>query len=855
MQWLIWIGIVAVMAVLLAKTRWGYRVWLAGVAVALGVLTAVGLLHGIGIVLVWLLYLLVAVVLLWTPFRRPWISQPVMQAIAKALPPMSDTEKAAIEAGTVGWEAELFRGRPDWSRLSAVAAPTLSDDEQAFLDGPAETLCRMLDDWDITHERNDLPPEVWDFIKSNGFFGMIIPKSYGGLEFSAYAHSQVVMKIASRSVAAAVTVMVPNSLGPAELLLAYGTEEQKSHYLPRLARGEEVPCFALTGPLAGSDASSLPDTGIVCKGSFEGRQVLGFRVNWDKRYITLGPVATLLGLAFHAHDPDHLLGEVEDLGITCALIPTGTPGIDIGRRHNPSGAAFQNGPNSGRDVFIPMAWLIGGEAQIGNGWRMLVERLSVGRGVSLPALSTGGGKLASFATGAYARVRRQFHLPIGRFEGVEEALARIGGLTYLMDGGRRLTVAALDAGERPSVITAMVKYYLTESMRQVINDAMDVHGGRGICMGPSNYLGGTYQTLPVAITVEGANILTRTLMIFGQGAIRCHPYLLDEMAAARQGDVVRFDTLLLDHVGHAVRNGARAFVYAIAGRWLAPSPASGAEAEYYRALSRFSAAFAVLADMAFLVLGGQLKRKEKLSGRFADALGYMYLCSAVLKRFADDGRPKEDLPLLHWSCRYALHRIEQALDGVLRNFPLRLPAWLARVVLFPLGRRWHGPSDRLGHQVAGLLLAPNDSRDRLTAGVFTPDDPDDPVGCLEHALKLAIQAEVVEARLRREGIRPDAQMPHDDWLQAIEKEGHIVADERKLLNDFREAAMRVIRVDDFAPATSVAEAPVAKAPAAKAPAAKAPAAKKPAAKPATKKTSAKESAKTETKRKQTTIRR
>jgi len=812
MQWLIWIGIIAVMAVLLAKSRWGYRLWLAGTAVALAVLAATGLLQGIGVAVAVLLYLLVAVPLLWTPFRRQWISQPVMQAIAKALPPMSETEKAAIDAGTVGWEAELFRGRPDWQKLLTVAAPSLTDEEQAFLDGPVDTLCRMLDDWEITNERNDLPPEVWDFIKANGFFGMIIPKAYGGLEFSAYAHSQVVMMVASRSVTAAVTVMVPNSLGPAELLLAYGTEAQKDHYLPRLAKGEEVPCFALTGPLAGSDASALPDAGIACMAEFEGKQVPGFRVNWDKRYITLGPVATLLGLAFHAYDPEHLLGDVEDLGITCALVPPDTPGIEIGRRHNPLNSAFQNGPNHGRDVFIPMAWLIGGEAQIGKGWRMLVERLSVGRGISLPALSTGGGKLASLATGAYARVRRQFHVPIGRFEGVEEALARIGGLTYLMDGGRRLTVAALDAGERPSVITAMVKYYLTESMRIVINDAMDVHGGRGICLGPTNYLGRTYQTIPVAITVEGANILTRSLMIFGQGAMRCHPYLLDEMAAARQEDVASFDALLLDHTGHAVHNGARAVVYAVAGRWLAPAPVKGAEAVYYRALSRFSAAFAVQPDMALLLLGGQLKRKEKLSGRFADALGYMVLCSSVLKRYADDGRPEADLPLLHWSCRYSLHQIEQALDGILRNFPLRLPAALVRVLLFPLGRRWHAPSDRLGHQVAGLLLAPNETRERLVAGVFRSEDPADIVGRLEHALGLAMQAEEIEGRLRREGMRADGQMPPEAWLQEMERDGHITTEERRILNEFREEALRVIQVDDFAPTKPVVRKPAVKVP-------------------------------------------
>jgi acyl-CoA dehydrogenase len=806
MHSLIWIGIVAVALVLLAKSRWGVGPWLAGVAGVLVVSMLVGLLHGGAALLLWLLYLSTALVLLWTPFRRRWISGPTMRAIGKALPPMSETEKAAIEAGTVGWEAELFRGQPRWHRLSAMPAPALSEEERAFLDGPVVTLCGMLDDWEITHARNDLPPEVWAYIKAQGFFGMIIPKAYGGLGFSAYAHSQVVMMVASRSVTAAVTVMVPNSLGPAELLLAYGTEAQRDHYLPRLAKGEEVPCFALTGPLAGSDASTLPDTGIVCRQAFEGREVLGFRLNWDKRYITLGPVATLLGLAFHAYDPEHLLGEDEDLGISCALIPTDTLGIDIGRRHHPLDAAFQNGPNHGRDVFIPMDWLIGGQAQIGKGWRMLVERLSVGRGVSLPALSTGGGKLASLTTGAYARVRRQFHLPVGRFEGVEEALARIGGLSYVMDSARRLTVAALDAGERPSVITAMVKYYLTESMRQVINDAMDVHGGRGICLGPSNYLGRTYQTVPVAITVEGANILTRSLMIFGQGAMRCHPYLLDEMAAARAGDLPRFDALLLDHAGHAVGNGARALAYGLAGRWLVPSSSGGAEAIYYRALSRFSAAFALLADVAFMTLGGQLKRKEKLSGRFADALGYMYMCSAVLKRYADDGRPAADLPLVHWGCRYCLHQVEQALDGILRNYPLRLPAALVRPLIFPLGRRWHAPSDRLGHQVASLLLEPSDSRDRLTDGIYAPDDADDPVGRLEHALGLAIRAEAVEARLKAKGLRPDTQMPSESWAQAMVEQGHITAEEQGLLNAFREAATRVIQVDDFAPGKGGAKA-------------------------------------------------
>jgi acyl-CoA dehydrogenase len=719
------------------------------------------------------------------------------------MPPMSATEQEAIAAGTVWWEAELFRGDPGWAGLLTVPAPKLSAEERAFLDGPVETLCAMLDDWRISHELHDLPPEVWRFLKQQGFFGIIIPKSYGGLGFSALAHSETIQKIASRSVAAAVTVMVPNSLGPAELLLAYGTEEQKRHYLPRLATGAEIPCFALTGPEAGSDAAAIPDTGVVCRRPFEGRETLGLLLNWDKRYITLGPVATLIGLAFHAYDPDHLLGEAEDLGITLVLLPAATPGIDIGNRHDPLDIAFLNGPTRGRGVFIPLDRIIGGAKMLGQGWRMLMERLSAGRGISLPALSAAAGKLASDTSGAYARVRHQFRISIGRFEGVQEPLARIGALTYLMDAGRLLTISALEQGEKPPVVTAIVKHYLTEIMRQVVNDAMDIHGGRGICLGPANYLGRTYQSLPVAITVEGANILTRSLILFGQGAMRCHPYLAEEIAAASLDDpgegLDRFDRALAAHLGYILRNASRAFIYGLSGNLLAPSPVKGETARYFRQLNRFSAAFAITADLALLLLGGALKRMESISGRFADALGYLYLCSAVLKRFEDDGRPPEDLPLVRWAAEYALYRVQEALDGIARNFPHRLAALKIRAWALPLGRRLRPPSDALGREVAGLLLEPSASRERLVRGIYRNRDSRDPTGILHQAMELVLRAADLEKSLRAKGYGRPPLEDHTVWLARLVREKKLTEPEALLLRDSRKATLRAIRVDEFGP--------------------------------------------------------
>lgn len=775
------------------------QAWLGILALADVVLMFAGMNGWIG----FLLLLLIAAVFVFfslDDIRKKWVTTPVRNIIRKALPPMSDTEKAAIEAGTVWWDAQLFQGNPDWDVLLKTATPKLTEEEQAFIDGPTEELCAMLDDWQINHELRDLPEPAWNFIKQNGFFAMIIPRGFGGLGFSAYAHSCVIQKIASRSSAAAVTVMVPNSLGPAELLMAYGTDDQKQYYLPRLAAGEEVPCFALTAPSAGSDAGAIPDTGIVCKAEFEGNETLGLLLNWEKRYITLGPVATVLGLAFHVYDPEHLLGEDEDLGITCALIPVDTAGVEIGRRHDPLNIAFQNGPNSGTDVFIPMDWVIGGQDMIGHGWRMLVERLSIGRGISLPSLSAAAGKMACDTTGAYARFRKQFKTSIGRFEGVEEALARIGGLTYMMDAGVRLTTSALDAGEKPAVVTAIAKRYLTESMRQVIDDAMDVHGGRGICMGPSNYLGRTYQSVPVAITVEGANILTRSMIVFGQGALRCHPYLQEEMdAAAMDGEdgIIRFDRALMSHLAYTISNAARAVLYGISGGLLASAPVSGATARYYRQIARFSAATSAMADLALLVLGGALKRKESISGRFADSLAYLYLCSAVLKRFEDDGRPKADLPLVHWACQFCLYQVQQALDGVIRNFPVRPVAWKMRVWAFPLGRRLQLPADDVTHQVAAMLIEPSASRDRLTAGIYAPESEDDPTGRLHHAMQMSIRAEPLERKLRDLGRihRPD--QAYDVWLESLVSEQVLNREEADILKDTQAAVRAAIMVDDF----------------------------------------------------------
>jgi acyl-CoA dehydrogenase len=740
-----------------------------------------------------------------TTLRQKAISRPLLRLFRGLMPPISDTEREALEAGTVWWDAELFSGRPDWKKLLSIPPPALTTEEQAFLDGPVQDLCRMLEDWQINEELHDLPPEVWKFIKDKGFFGMIIPKKYGGLEFSALAHSSVVMKIASRSITGAVTVMVPNSLGPAELLLHYGTEEQKNHYLPRLARGEEIPCFALTSLDAGSDATAMTDSGVVCRGEFGGKKdVLGIRLNWEKRYITLVPVATVLGLAFKLYDPDHLIGNQTNRGITVALIPTHTPGVEIGRRHAPLNLVFQNGPTRGRNVFIPVDWIIGGKERGGQGWRMLVESLAAGRSISLPSLATGAGKLASRATGAYARIRKQFKIPIGRFEGVEEALTRIAGFTYLMDAARIMTAGAVDKGEKPSVISAIVKYHLTELMRKAVNDAMDVQGGSGICMGPRNYLGRVYQAVPISITVEGANILTRNLIIYGQGAIRCHPFILKEMQAAADPDPARalteFDRVFFKHIAFSIRNAFRCLVLGMTGARFASSPTGDRTKRYYRQITRMSACLAFASDLSMLVLGGTLKRREKLSARLGDVLSHLYLASAALKRYEDQGRPPEDLPLLRWSCNYAFHQVQESFAGLIRNFPNRPVAWILRFFIFPLGKRYKTPNDRLGHQVARLLLQPSPTRDRLTAGIYFPTDPREFIGRLEAALEKVIAAELLEEKVRA-AIKAGRLKPSDEdsLLREAVGVGVIREEEAKLIREADSLRREALTVDDFPP--------------------------------------------------------
>ena len=770
-------------------------------AVILLVASLFGFLSGFIGVLVVLLFIAAAVIFNVRDIRMKIVTSPMLGYVKKVLPPMSNTEREAIEAGTVWWDAELFQGSPNWKELLDYPEAGLTEEEQAFCDGPAEELCAMMDDWEITYEANNLPELAWDHIKKHRFLGMVIPKEYGGLGFSAMAHSEVVTKLSARSVSGGVCVMVPNSLGPGELLLHYGTDEQKNYYLPRLSKGEEIPCFALTGPTAGSDAGAMPDYGIVCKGQFEGKEVLGLRVTWEKRYITLGPIATLLGLAFKAYDPDGLMGDKEDLGITCALIPTDTPGVNIGRRHMPLNQAFMNGPNSGKDVFIPMEWIIGGQEMVGQGWRMLMESLSVGRGISLPSSGVAAGKNCSRFVGGYARVRRQFNMPIGKFEGIEEVLGRIAGLTYTMDAGRRLTCAALDQGEKPSVVSAVLKHFNTENMRVVINDGMDIIGGKGICLGPSNFLGRAYQGIPVGITVEGANILTRSMIVFGQGAMRCHPWVIKEIESAslpnRQEALENFDEALRGHIGYAVQNGARSLLHGLTKGRLVKAPIGGKNAKYYRRLTRMSAAYSFLADFAMLFLGGGLKRKEMLSGRFADGLIHMYMASAVLKRFEDTGAPAQDQPLMEWSVRYCLFQTQVALDQILRNFPSTPIGLLLRGIVFPLGRRFRTPNDKLTQLCAEVLMTPNDARDRLTAGIHITRDPSDATGAIEYAFDCVIAASDAEKKIKDSRKSQPYGMEYSDWLQQLVSEGVIDAAEAKLVAVAAKATHAVVMVDDF----------------------------------------------------------
>ncbi|MEE9547503.1 MAG: acyl-CoA dehydrogenase [Hyphomicrobium sp.] len=754
------------------------------------------------------LFWLIAIVfgLLAVPaIRRAALIAPAFKFIKGMMPKISDTERQALEAGTVGFDAELFSGTPDWDKLRSVAPVVLTSEEQAFLSGPTEELCGMINDWQMRHTEAEVPEDIWDYVKKHGFLGMLISKEHGGLGFSAQAQSLIIGKIASRSPDVVTVVMVPNSLGPGELIEKYGTKEQMAHYLPRLAAGEEVPCFALTGPTSGSDAATMRDIGIVTRGQHDGKDVVGIRLTWDKRYITLGPNATLLGLAFRLFDPDKILGKGQNIGITVAMIPTTHPGVNIGRRHLPSGNAFPNGPNWGKDVFIPIDWVIGGEKMVGQGWRMLMECLSAGRAISLPSSATGGAKALLRFTTAYGRIRKQFGLPVARMEGIEEPLARMIENAYVCEAARGVTAAMVSRGERPSVLSALMKYQTTERMRQSVNDAFDVHGGRAICDGPSNYLQSAYQMVPVGITVEGANILTRTLITFAQGALRSHPYLFDEIHAAQDLDSERgqekFEKAFGDHIAFSVSNACGAFFHNLTGGHFGAQPEhSAGQAQWYRQLGRASRNFAFVADMTVVILGGGLKTKQKLTGRLADALSELFFVACVLKRFEDDGKLSSDKDIVDLAAANGLFRFQEAMCGVVDNFPVAPLRWLMRTVVFPLGRPYRPASDDLGHRVVRLVLQVPEVRDRLTCHIYVSQDVEDPTGLLEVTLKKVVAAEETEKKLERAIRAGTVRRYHGmDWIGDAVAKGVLTESEGQLLREVEALTARVIAVDDFDP--------------------------------------------------------
>jgi acyl-CoA dehydrogenase len=776
---------------------------------AIAAILLVGSWQGSFGVVSWVIFAVIALPLNIASIRQQYITKPLLKLYRTIMPEMSTTEKEAIDAGTTWWEGDLFRGNPDWHKLHNFPKPRLSAEEQAFLDGPVETVLRMVDDWHTTHERADLSPEVYAYLKEQGFFAMIIKKKFGGLEFSAYAQSCVLQKLTSKSMVLSSIVGVPNSLGPGELLQHYGTQEQQDYYLPRLAKGLEVPCFALTSPEAGSDAGAIPDFGIVCKGTWQGEEIIGMRLTWNKRYITLAPIATVLGLAFKLQDPDGLLGDKIDLGITCALIPADTDGVKIGRRHFPLNVPFQNGPTQGDSVFVPLDYIIGGPAMAGQGWRMLVECLSVGRAITLPSNSTGGIKSVALATGAYARIRRQFKLPIGKMEGVEEVMARVGGYAYMADASTTMSVGSIDLGEKPSVISAITKYHMTERMRQAIIDAMDVHGGKGICMGPNNYLARGYQGAPVAITVEGANILTRNMIIYGQGAIRCHPFVLAELQAAQLDDeraaVTAFDRALFGHIGFSISNFFRTFWLSLTNSAFSAAPVSDETARYYKQMNRFSAALALMSDIAMATMGGDLKRRERISARLGDILSMLYITSTILKRFNDDGRPAQDLPLVQWGCEDNLARAQTALDELFDNFPARAVGVVMKRVVFPWGRTLRRPSDVTDHQVARIMQTPCEARTRLGNHLYLTQEPNNLLGQLEKAFADILAAEPLFDKVMHAA---NKRLPFYRLNEVADlglSLGVLTQAEAEKLRVAEEGRLKTINVDDFDPVDLMAD--------------------------------------------------
>ena len=792
------LGIIVALIVFFGLAYIG-RGWLAWVG-ALAVLFATWAIRGIDTPLLFTTLLLASVLLALVtgivPLRKVLFARALLPVLGGVMPKLGETERIALDAGTVWWDAQIFTGAPDWKYLADFRCKPLSDKEQAFMDGPVQKLCAMIDDWQVQQDR-DLSPEVWDFLKRERFFGMVIPEQFGGLGFSEIGHSRVVTRIASRSIAAAVTVMVPNSLGPGELLVHYGTDEQKQRYLPRLADGREIPCFALTGPEAGSDAAATQSSGIVEHGTWNGEQVLGLRLNWKKRYITLAPVATLIGLAFQLKDPNHLLGEEENRGITCALIPHDLPGVEIGEHHDPMGVPFANGPTVGTDVFVPLDAIIGGAEQIGHGWRMLMESLAAGRSISLPALAVGAAQMSTRICGAYATVREQFDTPIGRFEGIEEPLARIAGLTYLMTATRTLTCGALDAGERPAVLGSVAKAYLTDAMREVVSDAMDIRAGAAIQRGPRNVLSRMWMSVPIGITVEGANILTRSMIIYGQGAIRCHPWVPKLIDAIAVKDLTRFDRATFGYINFVFTRGVRALLLGLSGARLARIPIDTELTQYYQQLTRFASAFAFVSDMCMATLGGSLKRREKISGRLADALAWQYLAAATLKRYHDEPKISSNYDLARWGVASALYRTQEALRSVLDNLPGPL-AILARILVFPLGAHLRRPSDLLGQRAARTILEDREARIHLTEDIYVPGPNDLGLGQLEAALDKAVRAIPVETKLRdavREGRLDRA--PKDQLDDHGLAAGIITKAEYDALAEAQAARDAVVQVDAF----------------------------------------------------------
>ena len=799
-------GLTVILVYIIGATALAYhRESLRTAAIANTVLVFIYLLFGAGS-WIWTILLLISALILallsLDNFRQAKITRPVFEWYKRALPAISETEQEALDAGTVWWDGELFSGQPDWDKLLSIGKPGLTEQEQAFIDGPLEQLCQMVDSWKINFVWADIPTEIVDFIKQNKFLGMIIPRQYGGLELSTVAQTEVITKLFGISSVVGNFISVPNSLGPGELLMKYGTDEQKHHYLPRLASGEDIPCFALTAPLAGSDATSIPDTGVVCKGQWQGEQIIGMRLNFDKRYITLAPITTLVGLAFKLKDPDHLIGNIDDYGITCALIPADIPGMQLGNRHLPMGDPFMNGPVRGKDIFVPLDFIIGGKEMAGKGWRMLVNCLSVGRVVALPSVSNCLAKRALAGCSAYSRIRRQFNMPIAEFEGIQKPLARIAGFSYIINAARLHTAQAVDMGSKPSVPSAILKYHCTEMARQISIDASDIHGGKAIMKGPKNYLAFAYESMPVAITVEGANIMTRSLMIFGQGVTRCHPYVLKEMNIAKQDTsdqtIAEFDDAFFNHIGFTCTNAAHALVYGLSGSLFSPAPAGSPMKRYFQHVNRLSAAFALITDAAMITMQSSLKRREMISARLGDLLSMLYLISMVLKHYEDDGCPVDDLPLAEWSCQYLLNCYQQAMHELLQNFPSQLVAVQMRLLIFPVGQWFNKPSDKLETRIANLVTTDTETRRRLIAGIYITAADNNPLGRLNDVFMETAEVAPLEKKLR-DAVKAGKleRLLGVELIDAAEQAELLSKEEAKQLGEYHARVMDIINVDEF----------------------------------------------------------